>query len=229
MRRLTGDYPAALTGEQQALGLFRRLGDRLGQAWALDELGLVHQLAGDYPAATACLAEALGLVRDLGDRHGLSKALNSLGELSLRTSAAVAAQGQHAEALAIARELGTPAEEARALEGMGRSLCTGIPSKRPRCCGRPWRSTRRSGGPGPGSCRTLSPARAADQRGRSARRPPSARPAGGRASPACPARAASTVKLKPGLARPVSSPAVRSGAAGRPLPEGHRLGSRRFR
>ena len=117
-----GDYPAALADEQQALELFRRLGDRLGQAWALDELGLLHQVTGDYPAAAASSAAALELFHDLGDRHGLSKALNSLGELSLRTGATGEAARQFGEALALTRELGTPHEEARALEGIGRSL-----------------------------------------------------------------------------------------------------------
>ncbi len=82
MRRLTGDYPAAAADQRQALDLFRRLGDRLGQARTLDELGLVQLLTGDYPAAAASVAEAIELFRDLGSRHGLAMALNSLGELS---------------------------------------------------------------------------------------------------------------------------------------------------
>ena len=102
--------------------MFRRLGDRLGQARALDELGLVQQLTGDFPAAAASAAEAIELFRDLGSRHDLAMALNSLGELSLRTSAVQEARSHHSQALAIARELGAPLEEARAREGIGRSL-----------------------------------------------------------------------------------------------------------
>ena len=40
------DYAAAFAHERQALELWRQLGDRLGQAWALDELGMVHQETG---------------------------------------------------------------------------------------------------------------------------------------------------------------------------------------
>ena len=104
------------------MDMFRHLGDRLGQARALDELGLVQQLTGDYPAATANAAEAIKLFRDLGSRHDLAMALNSLGELSLQTSPPQDALSHHSEALAIARELGAPLEEARALEGIGRGL-----------------------------------------------------------------------------------------------------------
>lgn len=145
------------------MDLFHHLGDWLGQAWALDELGLAHQLTGDYPAATACLAEAIELFRDLGDRHGLAKALNSLGELSLRTSAALEARSHHAEALAIARELGTPGEQARAaLEGIGRSLLHRDPAEAAAYLRQALEIYQNIGAPG--SCRTRSTPRASDKR-----------------------------------------------------------------
>ncbi|HYX60050.1 MAG TPA: tetratricopeptide repeat protein, partial [Streptosporangiaceae bacterium] len=123
--RLTGDYAAALAHEREALELWRQLGDRLGQAWALDELGRVHQETGKYSAAAACLEEALELHRDLGSRHGEIVALNNLGELATRTSAPEKASEIHREALAKAIQLGAPAEQARALAGLGRSQLAG--------------------------------------------------------------------------------------------------------
>ena len=51
----TGDYPAAAASLTQALGMFRDLGDRHGQASALSNLGDVQRLTGDYPAAAASL------------------------------------------------------------------------------------------------------------------------------------------------------------------------------
>ena len=65
MQQLTGDYPAAAASHQQALELFRDLGDRLGQAYALNDLGIVQRLTGDYPAAAASHQQALALFRDL--------------------------------------------------------------------------------------------------------------------------------------------------------------------
>ena len=70
MRQLTGEYPAAAQILEQALGIYRDLGDRLGQANALHYLGDVRQLTGDYPAAAQVLEQALGIYRDLGYRPG---------------------------------------------------------------------------------------------------------------------------------------------------------------
>ena len=73
MRRLTGDYPGAAEALQAALGIYRDLGDRLGQAIALIDLGAVRWLTGDYPGAAGALEAALGICRDLGDRLGEAK------------------------------------------------------------------------------------------------------------------------------------------------------------
>ena len=44
----TNDRAAAIASTQQALELYRDLGDRAGQAKALNGLGFVHRLTGDY-------------------------------------------------------------------------------------------------------------------------------------------------------------------------------------
>ena len=75
VRRLTGDYPGAAEALEQALGIYRDLGDRLGEANALSDLGVVWRLTGDYPGAAEALEEALGIYRDLGDRLGEANAL----------------------------------------------------------------------------------------------------------------------------------------------------------
>ena len=62
----------------QALRLFRDLGDRRGQAWALNEMGMLQQLTGQYPAASASQNEALQLFREIGDRQGQAWALLQL-------------------------------------------------------------------------------------------------------------------------------------------------------
>ena len=49
----TGDYPAAAASLPAALGLFRDLGHRMGQAMATGNLGIVQSRTGDYPASAA--------------------------------------------------------------------------------------------------------------------------------------------------------------------------------
>ena len=72
---MTGDYPAAAQALEQALGIYRDLGDRLGQAGALSYLGVVRRVTGDYRAAARAVEQALGIYRDLGDRLGEASAL----------------------------------------------------------------------------------------------------------------------------------------------------------
>jgi tetratricopeptide (TPR) repeat protein len=103
------------------LALFEQIGNQLGMAWALNDLGVVQQLTGDYPAAAASHQQALALFGDLGNRLGQAEALNNLGELSSRTSATGQAREHHNGALEIARDISAPLEEARALEGTGRT------------------------------------------------------------------------------------------------------------
>ena len=131
MQQETGDYPAAAASQQQALALFGDLGFLLGQAYALNDLGLVQQETGDYPAAAASHQQAFELFQDLGDELGQAEALNRLGELSLADRGHRPIPERHAHALAIARRLKAPLEEARALEGLGQST----PARR-----RPWPS-----------------------------------------------------------------------------------------
>ncbi len=60
MRRLTGDYPGAARDLEEALGIYRDLGDRLGQANALTYLGDVRRMTGDYPGAARDLERGAG-------------------------------------------------------------------------------------------------------------------------------------------------------------------------
>ena len=57
-QRLTGDYEGATTRQSEALRLFQKIGDRRGQAWALEDLGFVELLTGNYPAAAGHEEEA---------------------------------------------------------------------------------------------------------------------------------------------------------------------------
>ncbi|MFI5269739.1 MAG: tetratricopeptide repeat protein, partial [Chloroflexota bacterium] len=113
------DKSQPLPAHRLALKLFCDFGDRFGQAYTLNDLGVVQQETGDYLAAAASHQQALELFRDLGNRLGQAEALNRLGELSSRTSATQQAREHHTQALAIARDMGVPLEEARALAGIG--------------------------------------------------------------------------------------------------------------
>jgi len=62
-----------------ACGRSRDLGDSIGEASALSELGAVQIMTADYQASAASYRQALDLSRTAGDRLGEASALNELG------------------------------------------------------------------------------------------------------------------------------------------------------
>jgi class 3 adenylate cyclase/tetratricopeptide (TPR) repeat protein len=117
--RHDGPWAEALTRHATALRSAQYLGDRLGQANALNNLAPPRRLTGDYPGATRGLEEALGIYRDLGDRRGQANALAYLGSVRRLTGDYPGAAQAHEEALGIYRDLGDRGGEAEALNEAG--------------------------------------------------------------------------------------------------------------
>jgi class 3 adenylate cyclase/tetratricopeptide (TPR) repeat protein len=117
--RHDGPWAEALARHAIALRSAQRLGDRPGQADALNDLGGVRKLTGDYPGAARVLKEALSIYRDLGDRPGQAYALTILGGVQVATGDYPGAAGHAEEALSIYRELGDRPSQAYALTSLG--------------------------------------------------------------------------------------------------------------
>ncbi len=110
-----GPWAEAITRHAAAVQAARHLGDRLGQAGALSDLGVVRRRTGDYPAAAQELERALGIYRDLGDRLGQANALSDLGDVRRLTGDFVIAVQAQEQALGIYRDLGDRLGQASAL------------------------------------------------------------------------------------------------------------------
>jgi hypothetical protein len=95
------DQSAAL--DQAVLTAARQAGDRLSEAHALAELGIVQRQTGDYLNADTSLVRAVGLYGDAGDPSGQAYALNRLGFLRVVTGDYRAAAVSHEQALSLAR------------------------------------------------------------------------------------------------------------------------------
>ncbi len=119
--RHDGPWADAITRHTAAVQAARHLGDRLGQAGALHDLGAVRGLTGDYPAAAQAQAQALGIYLDLGDRLGQANALNDLGFVRLMTGDYPAAAQAQEQALGIYRDLGDRLGQANALNDLGQA------------------------------------------------------------------------------------------------------------
>jgi tetratricopeptide (TPR) repeat protein len=110
--RQDGPWTDAVTRHVTAVRAARRLGDRPGQANALNNLGVVRLLAGDYPGTVEALDGALAIYRDLGHRPGQASALHNLGSVRWRTDDLPAAAAALERALDIHRDLGDRAGQA---------------------------------------------------------------------------------------------------------------------
>ena len=114
---MTGDYPGATAVQEEALGIYRNIGDRDGEVETLNELGTVSRIRGDLDRASACHRKALDLAREIATPWDEAQALAGLGRCALaagRTVDAIAGLRQAreifdrigaAEAAAIAAEL----------------------------------------------------------------------------------------------------------------------------
>jgi tetratricopeptide (TPR) repeat protein/DNA-binding SARP family transcriptional activator len=117
--RHDGPWTSAITRHSTAVTAARRLGDRLGQASALTDLGDARRLTGDHRGASEALEEALGICRDLGDRLGQASSLNDLGVVRQMTGDYGGAAKALEEALVIFPDLGNRLGQASSLNDLG--------------------------------------------------------------------------------------------------------------
>ena len=117
--RSDGPWAEAVIRHTAAVQAAEHLSDRLGQANALSDLGVVRWLMGDYPAAAQAQEQALGIYRDLGDRLGQANALTAVGDVRRLTGDYPAAAQALEQALGIYRDLGDRLGQANALTAVG--------------------------------------------------------------------------------------------------------------
>jgi serine/threonine protein kinase/tetratricopeptide (TPR) repeat protein len=115
-----GQQADAITRHTAAVRAARQLGDRLGEANALSDLGDARRLTGDYPAAAQDMEQALGLYHELGDRLGQANALSDLGVVRRMTDDFPGAARAQEQALGLYRDLGDRLGQANALRDLAR-------------------------------------------------------------------------------------------------------------
>ena len=112
-------YRQALQSWQQALTIYREIGDRWGEGTALGNLGIAYLYLGQYQLAIDYHQQALAIAREIGDRRGEGNALGNLGIAYLylgQYQLAIEYRQQH---LTIAREIGDRGREGGALGDLG--------------------------------------------------------------------------------------------------------------
>jgi CHAT domain-containing protein len=117
-----GDWEKAIEHGERALSLWRALGMRSGEVFALHNIGYYYMRLGDPTHALVLLEEALSLAKASGEKglefRPTSRMANVFASLGRHDRAIELAR----RALDLSRELGWEPAEARSLATLGRSL-----------------------------------------------------------------------------------------------------------
>jgi predicted ATPase/DNA-binding SARP family transcriptional activator len=83
--RVEGDFPKAAELIEESLARFRSLGDRQGEAFALNALGNLARSSGEFDRGRDLLDRSLALRTEIGDRRGSGITLGCLAALLARS------------------------------------------------------------------------------------------------------------------------------------------------
>jgi tetratricopeptide (TPR) repeat protein len=120
--RQDGPWDDAIVRHSVAIQAARHIGDRLAEANALNDLGLIRYLTGDYGDAAKTLTQALSIFRGIGDRLGEANVLNDMGAVRQQTGDYQGATEVQREALSIFRDIADLLGQAYALTYLGAGL-----------------------------------------------------------------------------------------------------------
>ncbi|MCW5978729.1 MAG: tetratricopeptide repeat protein [Bryobacteraceae bacterium] len=104
---------------QQALPLYRAIGDRQGEANGIKSLGDVAGMQDRYEEARELYQQALPLYRAIGDRLGEANAIKSLGDVARMQARYEEAGELYQQALPLYRAIGERLGEANAIQSLG--------------------------------------------------------------------------------------------------------------
>ncbi len=113
-------FRSAIQKLEKALSLWRELGDRRGQAFALLFLGRINSDLGGGQQALQFYAQALPLLRAVGDRGDEAITLNNIGAVYDALGEKQKALNYYAQALPLRRAVGDRGGEATTLSNIGR-------------------------------------------------------------------------------------------------------------
>jgi CHAT domain-containing protein/Tfp pilus assembly protein PilF len=114
-----GEKPKALEYYNQALPLYRAVGDRSGEAATLNNIGLVYNALGEKPKALEYYNQALPILRAVGNRSVEARTLNNIGAVYDSLGEKPKALEYYNQALPILRAVGDRSGEAATLNNIG--------------------------------------------------------------------------------------------------------------
>ncbi|MFL6293585.1 MAG: tetratricopeptide repeat protein, partial [Thermoanaerobaculia bacterium] len=113
------EHYAAQARFEEALPLFRKVGDVLGEANCIQRLGEIALEQSNYPAAQPRFEEALALFRKIDVVVGEANCIHCLGDSAFRRLDYDTARSRFEEALPLFRKVGNVLGEANCIRGLG--------------------------------------------------------------------------------------------------------------
>ncbi len=112
-------FQAAIQLWQEALKIYRELGDHSEEAASLNNLGIAYDSLGRYQKAIEFHQQSLTIEQEIGDRNGVATSLNNLGGAYRSLGQYQKAIEFHQQSLAIKQEIGDRNGEAGSLVNLG--------------------------------------------------------------------------------------------------------------
>jgi len=112
-------FREALQSWEQALAIYREIGDRGGEGGALGNLGVAYDSLGQYPQAIDYYEQRLAIAREIGNLRGEGIALGNLGNVYYNLGQYPQSIDYSEQSLAIARKVGDRDGEGTALGNLG--------------------------------------------------------------------------------------------------------------
>ncbi len=120
-------YQEVLKYYEQALVITREMGNRAGEAWSLNGIGMIYNALGtkrEKPDALKFYQQALAIMREVGNRAGEAEVLFNIGkaynrQFDRQRESRPISLDFYEQSLAIAREIGHRPLEAKILYRMG--------------------------------------------------------------------------------------------------------------
>ncbi|NEO25994.1 MAG: tetratricopeptide repeat protein [Kamptonema sp. SIO4C4] len=113
------NFRGALQSWEQALEIYREIGNRKGEANSLGNLGLAYRNLGEYQQAIDYFQQSLTIFQEIGDRQGEGASLGNLGTAYDSLGEYQQAIDYYQQSLTIAREIGNRNGEGNSLMGLG--------------------------------------------------------------------------------------------------------------
>jgi non-specific serine/threonine protein kinase len=114
-----GDENESILLHEKSLKLFRKLKDRSGNSWVLNQLGVIALQDGDLYKAEKLFKESLAIRREIGDPWSISQSLGNFASLALEKNDLEKAKEYAEESLTWCQRTGNRRNTARTLTDLG--------------------------------------------------------------------------------------------------------------